>query len=70
MRTRRLSEEDRAFWHAWAAHTQVVPLKGREPLPQPPVAGACVVGVWVRGDEGTLWRASGGGRDGLTAGLC
>ena len=39
-------------------------------LPPPPVAGACVVGVWVRGDEGTLWRASGGGRDGLTAGLC
>jgi DNA-nicking Smr family endonuclease len=29
---RRLSEEDRAFWLAWTARTQVVPLKGRAPL--------------------------------------
>lgn len=36
MRAKRLSEEDRAFWHAWAARTQVQPLKGREPLPHPP----------------------------------
>lgn len=35
-RPRRLSEEDRALWHAWAARTQVMPLKGRDPLPQPP----------------------------------
>jgi DNA-nicking Smr family endonuclease len=37
---RRLSEEDRAFWHAWAARTQVVPLKGRDPLPAPPLPPA------------------------------
>jgi DNA-nicking Smr family endonuclease len=35
-RPKRLSEEDRAFWHAWAARTQVTPLKGRDPLPRPP----------------------------------
>ncbi len=32
---RRLSEEDRAFWHAWAARTHVQPLKGRDPFPVP-----------------------------------
>ncbi len=34
---RRLSEEDRAFWHAWAQRTQVQPLKGRDPFPLPAV---------------------------------
>lgn len=33
---RRLSEADRAFWHAWAQRTQVQPLKGRDPFPLPP----------------------------------
>jgi DNA-nicking Smr family endonuclease len=40
---RRLSEEDRALWHAWAARTQVQPLKGRDPFPvpaSPPLAPA------------------------------
>ncbi len=43
---RRLTEEDRAFWHAWAARTQVLPLKGRDPFPAP-VAPPVVVATPV-----------------------
>ena len=34
------------------------------------IDGACVVGVCVRGDEGAVWRASGGGCDGAHRGGC
>ncbi|MEI6875063.1 MAG: Smr/MutS family protein, partial [Spirochaetota bacterium] len=37
---KRLSEEERALWHAWAARTQVQPLKGRDPFPAPPTPPA------------------------------
>lgn len=37
-RARELSEQERAFWHAWVAATHVQPLKGRAPLPVPAMA--------------------------------
>ena len=37
---KRLSEEERALWHAWAARTLVQPLRGRDPFPAPPAPPA------------------------------